>query len=108
MKTTINLNDVLYGKYSQNWSNEIIISEDEKMSYFQEYKKFLLSHCRKGSRPYMMICHFTYEELEAYGQLGIYNRVVFDLSTMHCHYVAGQSYPDEIKVLKDIIKKASK
>ena len=108
MKTTINLNNVLCGKYSQGWNNEIIISENEKLNYFQEYKKFLLSHCRKGSKPYMMICHFTYEELETYGQLGIYNRVIFDLSTMHCRYVAGQSYPEEIATLKDIVKKASR
>ena len=32
---------------------------------------------------------------------GIYNRVLFDGDT--CHYVAGQSYPDEIRTVRKLM-----
>ena len=105
MKNTINLNDVMVRGYRENWNTYIEISEDDQLVYFQEFKKFLLNYCRINSRPYMCINHLSLEELINYGYKGIYNRVIFNLETKECQYIAGQDYREEIKTLKNIIKK---
>jgi hypothetical protein len=34
---------------------------------------------------------------------GIYERVVFNHYGQPCHYVAGQSYPDELRIVRNLI-----
>ena len=94
----VNLSNVLYD--IQNNTNAATgVSKDEQLTIFTEMKKFLLSHCRKGSKAYKTIYYADPYHMNDYG---IFKRMVY--KNNKAYYIAGQDFREEIKTLKKCFK----
>jgi hypothetical protein len=74
-------------------SNHIALTDEEKESMYQVFS--YRSH--KKSRERLWSCI----KYGIYNNYGIYERVVF--INGKCRYIAGQSYPDEIRLVRNLI-----
>lgn len=84
--TKFSLSDVISGKHQ--------LTDEQKQSFVDVFGH--RCHEQTKTRLWSVI---TYPSgLDNYG---IYNRVMFD--STGCHYVAGQSYPDEIRTVRKLI-----
>ena len=94
----VNLSNVLYDL--QNNTNAATgVSKEEQLLIFTEMKKFLLSHCRKGSKAYKTIYYADPYHMNDYG---IFKRMVY--KNNKAYYIAGQDFREEIKTLKKCFK----
>lgn len=75
-------------------THEVALTEEEKRSLFE----LVASGCRRVNRErlYRVIFHYG-----IHNHPGIYERVHFENGI--AHYYAGQSYPDEIRTLRECI-----
>ena len=93
-----NLSNVLYD-IQNNTTIATGVSKDEQLMIFTEMKKYLLSHCRKGSKAYKSIYYADPYDMNDYG---IFKRMVY--KNNKAYYIAGQDFREEIKTLKNCFK----
>ena len=93
-----NLSNVLYD-IQNNTTIATGVSKEEQLLIFTEMKKFLLSHCRKGSKAYKSIYYADPYSMHDYG---IFKRLVY--KNNKAYYIAGQDFREEIKTLKKCFK----
>ena len=94
----VNLSSVLYD-IQNNTTIATGVSKDEQLLIFTEMKKFLLSHCSKGSKAYKSI---YYADPYDMNDFGIFKRMVY--KNNKAYYIAGQDFREEIKTLKKCFK----
>ena len=93
----ISLNQIISGKYS----NGEEMAWNERVTYFNQIKEYLLSTCRNGSKMYNAINNAWFENMETgsweFERLCIYDGKAF--------YITGQDYSVEMpRVKKQFIK----
>jgi hypothetical protein len=95
MKREISFDNVISGRcFDGEWRD---MTTEEREEALEKIKEVLLMSCRSNSQYARAIKRMSLTNLPA--GIGIYNR----LKTSE--YVAGQSYPDEIKYIKEQIKR---
>ena len=72
----LNLSNVLYD-IQNNTTIATGVSKEEQLLIFTEMKKFLLSHCRKGSKAYKSIYYADPYNMNDYG---IFKRMVYKIT----------------------------
>ena len=93
-----NLSNVLYDL--QNNTNAATgVNKDEQLAIFTEMKKYLLSHCRQGSKTYQSIYYADPYNMK---DVGIFKRMNYENGRVF--YIAGQDFIEEIKTLKKCFK----
>ena len=93
-----NLSNVLYD-IQNNTTVATGVSKEEQLLIFAEMKKFLLSHCRKGSKAYKSIYYADPYDMKDFG---IFKRMNYENG--RAFYIAGQDFREEIKTLKKCFK----
>ena len=94
----VNLSNVLYDL--QNNTNAATgVSKDEQLTIFTEMKKYLLSHCKQGSKAYQSIYYANPYDMKDYG---IFKRMNYENG--RAFYIACQDFTEEIKTLKKCFK----
>ena len=93
-----NLSNVLYD-IQNDTTIATGVSKEEQLLIFEEMKKFLLSHCRKGSKSYKSIYYADPYDMNDYG---IFKRMVY--KNNKAYYITGQDFREEIKTLKKCFK----
>ena len=73
------------------------MTEEERIEALDKIKEALLETCRKNSQVAQAISRMNITNLPV--NIGIYERVTTN------GYCAGQSYPDELKYVKETIKR---
>lgn len=77
----------------------------ERFYYLDLMKKFLLSKCRSGSKPYRAISNITLENITNIPSSAVADRVVYEKRKNKVIYIPGQDERWELQYLKnDIIK----
>ena len=94
----LNLSNVLYD-IQNNTTIATGVSKEEQLLIFTEMKKFLLSHCRKGSKAYKTIYYADPYHMNDYG---IFKRMNYENG--RAFYIACQDFTEEIKTLKKCFK----
>lgn len=92
----ITLSDVISNRICDNhvWRD---MTEEERTEALEQIKTMLLETCRKNSQVAQAIRRMSLTNLPE--NIGIYERV-----TVHGYY-AGQSYPEELRYVKNTIKR---
>jgi hypothetical protein len=81
---------------AQGWIDcNIELSDAHKDAFVEIFGK----RCSEATKNRLRIFINNATEFKNYG---IYERVVFDHYGQPCHYVAGQSYPDEIRTIRKL------
>ncbi len=90
-------------------SNRVLTNEgweemDNSLSDLLElkFKEFILSKCHYNKGPFRKISHINFKNIE---NIGLYDRLVYNIEREEVYYIAGQSYPEEIALLKKFIIK---
>jgi hypothetical protein len=83
---------------------------DEKSTTEQEAQalyNFAMKGTHKGSETQRLLYGIKYpDRVNALRSYGIYNRVMFcadETGNIEIHYTAGQSYPDEIRTVRECL-----
>lgn len=98
----ISFKSVLEGRYHDTEKGWVDMGELSRQNLAREFKNFLLSHCRNGSKVYRNIERLSILDCENYG---IFERLLYNFEYNKVHYIAGQSYSDEIATLKKLVLK---
>ncbi len=93
------LSNVISGRiYDQEkgWVDcDIQLTEDHKTAFVEIFGKRCSERTKSRLRTFI-----NYPK--DFDNCGIYERVVFNHHGIPCHYVAGQSYPDEIRTIRKL------
>jgi hypothetical protein len=93
------LSNVISGRIydkEKGWIDcETKLSDEQKDSFVEIFGKRCSEQTKRRLRTFI-----NYPK--DFDNHGIYERVVFDHYGQPCHYVAGQSYPDEIRTIRKL------
>lgn len=98
----VSFKEVLNSKYYNKDHEVVTMDHETRYELSKKFKEFLLSTCRKGSKPYYNILYTPMLEREIFG---IYERLVYNIERDKVEYIAGQDYPGEIRYIKKLIVK---
>lgn len=99
-RNQLSLKDLAVGRYLDKDHGWMDIDESVKEEIAEEFKKYVLTKCRKNSKVYERIENVDFTKCETYA---IYDNLRYTVSTGEVDYIAGQDHQAEIKRLKKLI-----